>query len=68
MAESINALYKAEVIYKEGPWRGLEEVERATLTWVDWFNNRLILQSIGDIPPVEYKLMYYQNPESSKAA
>jgi putative transposase len=68
MAESINALYKAEVIYKEGPWRGLEEVERATLTWVDWFNNRRILQPIGDIPPVEYELMYYQNPESSKAA
>jgi putative transposase len=68
MAESINALYKAEVIYKEGPWRGLEEVERATLTWVDWFNNRRILQPIGDIPPVEYELIYYQNPESSKAA
>ncbi len=68
MAESINALYKAEVIHKEGPWRGVEEVERATLTWVDWFNNRRILQPIGDVPPSEYELMYYQNPESSKAA
>ena len=68
MAESINALYKAEVIYKDGPWRGLEEVERATLTWVDWFNNRRILEPIGDIPPAEYELLYYQNPESSEAA
>ena len=68
MAESINSLYKAEVIHKEGPWRGLDEVERATLSWVDWFNNRRLLRTIGDVPPVEYELMYYQNPESSKAA
>lgn len=68
MAESINALYKAELIHKEGPWRGLDEVERATLAWVDWFNNRRILEPIGDVPPAEYELMYYQNPESSKAA
>ena len=47
MAESINSLYKAEVIYKDGPWRGLEDVERETLTWIDWFNNRRILQPIG---------------------
>jgi transposase InsO family protein len=68
MAESINALYKAEVIHKDGPWRGVDDVERATLTWVDWFNNRRILQPIGDVPPAEYELMYYQSPESSKAA
>ena len=68
MAESINSLYKAEVIYKEGPWRGLEEVERATLDWVEWFNNRRILEPIGDVPPAEYELMYYQNPESCKVA
>ena len=68
MAESINSLYKAEVIHKNGPWRGLDDVERATLTWVDWFNNRRILEPIGDIPPVEYELMYYHSPESSEAA
>ena len=68
MAESINSLYKAEVIYKDGPWRGLEDVERETLTWIDWFNNRRILQPIGDMPPAEYELMYYQNPELRKAS
>jgi putative transposase len=68
MAESINSLYKAEVIHKEGPWRGLDDVERATLTWVDWFNNRRILEPIGDVPPAEYELMYYQNPEPRKIA
>ena len=68
MAESINALYKAEVIHKNGPWRGMEEVERATLTWVDWFNNRRILEPIGDVPPAEYELMYDQQTESSKVA
>ena len=52
MVESINALYKVEVIHKEGPWRGVEDVERATLTWVDWFNNRRILELIGDVPPL----------------
>jgi len=68
MAESINSLYKAEVIHKDGPWRGLDDVERATLTWVDWFNNRRILEPIGDIPPAEYELLYYQAPELSEAA
>ena len=68
MAESINPPYKAEVIFKEGSWRSMEEVEQATLTWVDWFNKRRLLQPIGDVPPVEYELMYYQNPESSQAA
>jgi transposase InsO family protein len=68
MAESINALYKAEVIHKDGPWRGVDDVERATLTWVEWFNNRRILEPIGDVPPAEYELMYYQNPESRKVA
>ena len=68
MAESINSLYKAEVIHKDGPWRGLDDVERETLTWVDWFNNRRILQPIGDMPPAEYELMYYQNPELRKAS
>jgi len=68
MAESINALYKAEVIHHQGPWRGLDAVEQATLTWVDWFNNRRILQSIGDRPPAEFELMYDKQSESEKVA
>jgi len=68
LAETINGLYKAEVIHKDGPWRGLDEVEHATLTWVEWFNNRRLLRPIGDIPPVEYEMLYDQQTESSKVA
>ena len=52
-AETINGLYKAEVIHRRGPWRGFEAVEFATLEWVDWFNNRRLLEPIGNIPPAE---------------
>ena len=62
------ACTKTEVIYKAGPWRGLEAVEQATLTWVDWFNHRRLLQPIGDVPPAEYEMMYYQLTESAQAA
>ena len=51
LAESINGLYKAEVIHRRGPWRSLEAVEFATLEWVDWFNNRRLLEPIGSIRP-----------------
>ena len=68
LAETINGLYKTEVIYKAGPWRGLEAVEQATLTWVDWFNHRRLLQPIGNVPPAEYEMMYYQLTESAQAA
>jgi len=69
MAESINSLYKAEVIYKDSrSWRSLEEVKLATLKWVDWFNNRRSQEPIGDIPPAEFEQMFYHSPESSKAA
>jgi len=60
LAESINGLYKTEVIHKQGPWRNLEMVEFATLVWVDWFNNRRLLEPIGNIPPVEYEQQYYR--------
>ena len=59
MAESIIGLYKTEVIYRRGPWRNLEAVEFATLEWVDWFNNRRILEPIGNIPPAEAEERYY---------
>ena len=69
LAETINGLFKTEVIRKRGAWKNIDEVEYATLEWVDWFNNRRILEPIGNIPPAEYELMYYrQLEESSKAA
>jgi putative transposase len=54
LAESINGLYKAEVIWHKGPWKGIDQVEFETLDWVDWFNNRRLLEPIGDIPQSYY--------------
>ena len=68
LAETINGLYKAEVIHHKGPWKGLEDVEHATLTWVEWFNNRRLLSSIGDIPPKEFEEIYTRQTESYHAA
>ena len=59
LAETINGLYKTEVIQRRGPWRSFEAVEFATLEWVDWFNNRRLLAPIGYIPPAEAEERYY---------
>ena len=59
LAETINGLYKAEVIHRRGPWRSFEAVEFATLEWVDWFNNRRLLEPIGNMPPAEAEQQYY---------
>ena len=59
LAETINGLYKAEVIHRRGPWRNFEAVEYATLEWVDWFNHRRLLEPIGNIPPAEAEEQYY---------
>lgn len=59
LAETINGLYKAEVIHRRGPWRSFEAVEFATLEWVDWFNRRRLLEPIGNIPPAEAEQNYY---------
>jgi putative transposase len=59
LAETINGLFKAEVIHRRGPWRSFEAVEFATLEWVDWFNNRRLLEPIGNIPPAEAEKRYY---------
>nr|WP_197489681.1 IS3 family transposase [Martelella sp. AD-3] len=59
LAETINGLYKAEVIHRRGPWRNFEAEEFATLEWVDWFNNRRLLEPIGNIPPAEAEERYY---------
>ncbi len=68
LAETINGLYKAEVIHRRGPWRSLEAVEFATLTWVDWFNNRRLLEPIGNIPPAEAEDRYYAMRDQQKLA
>ena len=69
LSESVNALYKAEVIRHKGPWKGIDDVEYATLNWVDWFNHRRLLRPIGDRPPAEFEALYYeQNRESARAA
>ena len=65
LAETINGLYKTEVIRKRGPWKTREDVEYATLEWVDWFNNRRLLEPIGNIPPAEYEELYYDESEGS---
>ena len=59
LAETINGLFKAEVIHRRGPWRNAEALEFATLEWVDWFNNRRLLEPIGNIPPAEAEARYY---------
>ena len=68
LAETIIGLFKTEVIYKHGPWRGLEHVEFATLDWVDWYNNRRLMESIGYVPPAEREEAYYQQQEESAMA
>jgi putative transposase len=68
LAETINGLYKAEVIHRRGPWRSFETVEYATLEWVDWFNNRRLLEPIGNIPPAEAEERYYASLEQPAMA
>ena len=59
LAETINGLYEAEVIWRRRQWRNFEAVEFATLEWVDWFNNKRLLEPIGNIPPAEAEARYY---------
>ena len=68
LAETINGLYKTEVIHRLGPWRHLEAVEYATLEWVDWFNHRRLLKSIGNVPPAEFEAYYHSTGQLLMAA
>ena len=68
LAETINGLYKAEVIHRRSPWRSFEAVEFATLEWVAWFNNRRLLEPIGNIPPAEAEVAYYAQLEMTRIA
>ena len=64
LAESVIGLYKTEVIRKDAPWKGVDDVEFATLDWVAWFNDQRLFGPIGDIPPAEFVQMYYQRQQS----
>lgn len=68
LAETINGLFKAEVIHRRGPWRSSEAVEYATLEWVDWFNNRRLLEPIGNIPPAAAEASFYAALETEPIA
>jgi transposase InsO family protein len=63
LAESVIGLYKSELIRRHGPWTGLDQVEIATLEWVDWWNHRRLLGSIGHVPPAEAEATYYDQRE-----
>lgn len=58
-AEALNKLYKKELIWRQGPWRGLDDVEIATLEWVDWYNKSRLHGHCGDVPPAELEDRYY---------
>jgi putative transposase len=64
LAESVIGLFKTEVIRPRGPWRSLEDVEFATLTWVWWFNNHRLLGSIGHLPPAEFEELYHRGQDA----
>jgi putative transposase len=68
LAETIIGLYKTELIRKRGPWKNLDDVEYATLEWVDWFNHRRLLEPIGYIPPAELEEMFYRGEVSAEEA
>ena len=68
LAESVNGLYKTELIRPRGPWRGLDPVEIGTAEWVDWFNHRRLYEYCGDIPPAELETAYYAQTRAQPEA
>lgn len=60
LAETINGLYKAEVVHRQGPWKTLQSLELATLEWVAWYNDKRLMECLGDIPPAEAEANYYR--------
>lgn len=68
LAETIIGLYKTELIRRRGPWKGIDDVEFATLEWVDWFNHRRLLEPIGDVPPAEFEAAYWSKEGSDERA
>lgn len=67
MAESVNGLYKTELVRRKGRWRGREDLELATLEWVDWFNHRRLHGAIGYVPPAEYEAGWYSSSVPARA-
>ena len=67
LAETINGLYKAEIIHRRGPWKTREAVELATLEWVSWFNHHRLLEPIGYIPPAEAEANYWRQKSQVSA-
>ena len=68
LAESFNGQFKAELVHRKGPWRNIEHVEWATLTYIDWFNRRRIHESLGHVTPTEFEDAYYAVNESESLA
>jgi len=68
LAETINGLYKTELIKRRGPWRTVEQVEIATLEWVDWFNHRRLNSYCDDMPPAELETAYYRHHQTRPPA
>ena len=66
LAESMFGLYKTELVRPRGPWRGLDDLELATLEWVDWFNHRRLFEDHGRIPPAEFEDRYYRQELSGR--
>ncbi|MGW3608057.1 integrase core domain-containing protein, partial [Micromonospora sp. NPDC005161] len=58
MAEAFNSLYKAELVRNRGPWRGLDDLEMATVEYIDWYNNRRLHGELGHIPPTEHEALH----------
>ncbi|NHP13954.1 transposase [Rhodococcus sp. IC4_135] len=68
LAETINGLYKTELIKPRGPWRTVEHVEIAALEWMDWFNHRRLYEHCGDVPPAELEAFYYGEHRTTRIA
>jgi putative transposase len=68
LAETVVGLYKAELIYRRGPWRSLGQVELATAEWVDWWNQRRLHSADGDLPPAEYEELYHRQRDTTDVA
>ena len=68
LAESFNGVFKAELIHRRGPWKSAEDLEWATLTYIDWFNNRRLHGEIGMLPPAEFETTYYRQDDTALRA
>jgi len=68
LAETINGLYKTELVKHFGPWRSVDDIEYATAEWIDWFNHRRLYEYCGDMPPAECENLYYEKHQTPQLA